>query len=103
MYNFTQTILSDQKVSLLLAKNGKVLRDGEVIKKCSIKMALAFGDKKMAKQFETLPLSHQTGARRVTKLSEHESAKTKDIVQQRKYYLLWLWTKAYMFATLVSF
>ena len=47
-------------------------------------MALAFGDKKMAKQFETVPLSHQTVARRVMKLSEHVSAKTKDIVQQCK-------------------
>ena len=51
-------------------------------------MALAFGDEKMAKQFETVPLSHQTVAKRVMKLSEHVSAKTKDIVQQCKYYSL---------------
>ena len=92
MNNFTKTTLSDQKasyeVSLILLKNGKAFRDGEIIKECSIKMALAFGDEKMAKQFETVPLSHQTVARRVMKLSEYMSAKTKDIVQQCKYYWL---------------
>ena len=83
MNNFTKTTLSDQKasyeISLILPKNGKAFRDGEIIKECSIKMALAFGDEKMAKQFETVPLSHQTVARKVMKLSEHVSAKTKDI------------------------
>ena len=92
MNNFTKNTLSDQKasyeVSLILVKNGKAFKDGEIIKECSIKMALAFGDEKIAKQFETVPLSHQTVARRVMKLSEHVSAKTKDIVQQCKYYLL---------------
>ena len=89
--NFTKTTLSDQKasykVSLILAKNGKAFSDGEIIKECSIKITLAFGDEKIAKQFETVPLSHQTVAR-VMKLSEHVSAKTKDIVQQCKYYSL---------------
>ena len=106
MNNFTKTTLSDQKasyeVSLILAKNGKAFRDGEIIKECSIKMALAFGDEKMAKQFETVPLSHQTDARRVMNLNEHVSEKTKGIVQQCKYYSL-LWTKALMFAKLASF
>ena len=53
------------EASLILAKNGKAFRDGETIKKWAIKMALAFGDTKMAKKFETVPLSHQTVARRV--------------------------------------
>ena len=105
MNNFTKTTLSDQKasyeVSLILAKNGKAFRDGEIIKECSFKMALAFGDKKMAKQFETVPLSHQTVARRVMKLSEHVSAKTKDIVQQCKYYSLAL-DESPMFAKLAT-
>ena len=35
-----------------------------------------------------MPLSHQTVARRVIKLSEHVSAKNKDTVQQCKYYSL---------------
>ena len=51
-------------------------------------MALAFGDTKMAKQFETVPLSHQTVARRVMELNDHVSSKVKDIVQQCKYFSL---------------
>ena len=84
MTNFTKTYLSDKKacykVSLILAKNGKVFRDGETVKKCTIKMALEFGNTKMAKQFETVPLSHQTVARRVMELNDHVSSKVKDIV-----------------------
>ena len=90
--NFTKTNLSDKKacyeVSLILAKNGKAFRNGETVKKCAINMALAFGDTKMAKQFETVPLSHQTVARRVMELNDHVSSKVKDIVQQCKYFSL---------------
>ena len=61
MTNFTKTNFSDKKacyeVSLTLAKDGKAFRDGETVKKCAIKMALAFGYTKMAKEFETVPLS----------------------------------------------
>ena len=52
MTNFTKTNLSDKKASyevfLILAKNGKAFRDGDIVK-CAIKMPLAFGDTKMAK------------------------------------------------------
>ena len=106
MTNFTKTIVSDKKasyeVSLILAKTGKAFRDGETVKKCAIKMALAFGDTKMAKQFETVSLSHQTVARRVMELNDHVSSKVKDIVQQCKYFP-WPWTKASMYATQISF
>nr|XP_039265600.1 zinc finger BED domain-containing protein 5-like [Styela clava] len=92
MTNFTKTTFSDQKasyeVSLILAKNGKAFRDGEIVNECSIKMALAFDENKMAKQFETVLLSHQTVARRVMKISEHMSAKVEGIVRQCKYYSL---------------
>ena len=92
MTNFTKTTFSDQKasyeVALILAKNGKAFRDGEIVKECSMKMALAFGDKKRAKHFETVPLSHQTVARRVMEISEHVSEKVKGIVQHCKYYSL---------------
>ena len=66
MTNFTETNLSDKKAShevcLILAKNGKTFRDGKTVKKCPMKMALAFGDTEMAKKFETVPLSHLTVA-----------------------------------------
>ena len=47
-------------------------------------MALAFGDTKMAKKFETVPLTHQTVTRRVMELNDHVSSKVKEIVQQCK-------------------
>ena len=54
MANFTKTNLSDKKafyeVSLIPAKNGKVFRKRETVKKCTIKVVLAFGDTKMAKK-----------------------------------------------------
>ena len=40
-------------------------------------MTLAFGDIKMAKKVETVPLSNQTVARRVMELSDHVSLKVK--------------------------
>ena len=55
---------------------------------CSIKITLVFGDKKMAKQFKTVPLSYKTVARAVIKIKQHVSAKVKGIVQQCKDYLL---------------
>ena len=86
------TNYSDKKasyeVSSILAKNGKAYSDWETVKKCAIKMALAFGDTKMAKKFETVPLSHQTVARRVMELNDHEPSKIKVIVQQCKYFFL---------------
>ena len=106
MINFTKTNLSDKKacneVSLILAKNGKAFRDGEIVKKCAIKMALAFGDIKMAKQFETVPLSHQTVARRVMELNDRVSSKVKDIFSNANIFP-WPWTKASMYATQISF
>ena len=63
MSNFTKTNLSDKasnEVFSILTKNGKAFRDWKTAKKCAIKMVLAFGDTKIAKQFETVPFSKQT-------------------------------------------
>ena len=73
MTNFTKTDLSDQKIAsyevsgMILAKNGRAFSFyyREIVKKCSIKTALEFVDKKVAKQYETMPFSLQTAARRV--------------------------------------
>ena len=92
MTNLTKTNLSDKKasyeVSLILAKNGKVFRGLEIVKKCAIKMALAFGDTKMAKKFEAVTLSHQTVTGRVMELNDHVFSKVKVIVQRSKYFSL---------------
>ena len=84
--NSTKTDRSDKKASyeasLILAENGKAFRDGETVKKCAIKIALAFGEIKMAKKFETAPLSHQTVAGRVVEFNDYYlSSKVIIIVQ----------------------
>ena len=58
-------------VALTLAKKGKAFRDGEVVKECAIKMALAFGAKELAGNFQKVSLSQQTVARRVKDLSDN--------------------------------
>ncbi|XP_076804676.1 general transcription factor II-I repeat domain-containing protein 2-like [Clavelina lepadiformis] len=69
----TADLKASYEVALTLAKHGKAFRDGEIVKECAIKMALSFGDKKIAKKFENVSLSHQTVARRVAELSENIS------------------------------
>ena len=68
MKGFTKTNISKEKasyeVALQIAKNGKSFRDGEVIKKCAIKMALAFGNEQIARDFESVACSHQTVSRK---------------------------------------
>ncbi len=51
-------------VSLVLAKAKNVLSESEIVK-CAIEMAKAFGDEKMAKNFESVSLSRRTVARRI--------------------------------------
>ena len=58
-------------VAPTLAKKGKAFRDGEVVKECAIKMALAFGAKELAGKFQKVSLSQQTVARRVKDLSDN--------------------------------
>uniref|UniRef100_A0A3P8RML6 HAT C-terminal dimerisation domain-containing protein n=1 Tax=Amphiprion percula TaxID=161767 RepID=A0A3P8RML6_AMPPE len=63
-------------VILELAKAKKPLSDGEMVKWCAIEMAKSFGDDSMAKNFETVSLSHHT--------------KLKDIMNDCKYFSLML-------------
>jgi len=76
------------EVALMLAKHGKAFRDGEIIEECAIKMALTFGDKKLAKNFENVSLSHQTVARRVAELGYNMTLQLKEVVQQCRYFSL---------------
>ena len=62
----------------------KAFRDGEVRNE----VVLAFGDTTMAKEFEPVPLSNQTVAKRVMELNDHVFSKGKVIVQQCKYFSL---------------
>jgi len=65
-----------------------VFRDGELIQRCAIKMANAFGNKEMASKFETVSLSHQTVSRRVNEMSDDVSRMLRNIIQNCKYYSL---------------
>ena len=53
-----------------------------------MKMAQVFGEEKVAKKFESVSLSHQTVARRVTELNQHVSMKLKNIMKHCKYFSL---------------
>ena len=64
----------------------KQFREGELIKACTIKMARAFGEKKVAKKFKTVSLFHQTIARRVADSSQHVSCKLKTHVSKYSYF-----------------
>ena len=75
-------------VALTLAKKGKAFRDGEVVKECASKMALAFGAKELAGKFQKVSLSHQTVARRVEDLSDNVKLQLQTNVKNCKYFSL---------------
>jgi hypothetical protein len=50
-------------------KHEKSSRDGELIKRCAIKMANAFSDSKIAEKFKTVSQSHHTVSRRVSEVA----------------------------------
>ena len=56
----TFVLKASYEVCLELAKSKKWFTDGELIKRCAVKMESLFGDNKMAKNFETVFWSHQT-------------------------------------------
>ena len=92
LYNFgkaqTASLTASYEVAMMLMKNRKSFRDGDLIKQCAVKMAQAFGEEKVTRKCESVSLSHQTVARRVTDLNEHVSLKLKDIMKHCKYFSL---------------
>jgi hypothetical protein len=54
-------------------KHKKPFRDGELIKRCAIKIANAFGDSKIAETFKTVSLSYQTLSIRVSEMADNVS------------------------------
>ena len=50
------------KVAFLLPKEMESFREGKLVKACAIKMAEAYGEKKVAERFKRVSLSHQTVA-----------------------------------------
>ena len=76
----TTSTVASYEIALMLLKKSKSFRDGELVKQCAIKMAHVFGEDKVARKFETVSLSHQTIARRVSDLGKRVSSKLKSIV-----------------------
>ena len=75
-------------VSLELAKAKKPLSDGEMVKRCAVEMAKAFGDDNMAKNFETVSLSRRTVTRRIFDIQNHVEGKLREIMNDCKYFSL---------------
>lgn len=63
-------------VSLELAKTMKPLSDGEMVKRCAVEMAKAFGDATMAK---TVSLSHHIVTQRIFNIQNHVGGKLKQV------------------------
>uniref|UniRef100_A0A3B1INU1 DUF4371 domain-containing protein n=1 Tax=Astyanax mexicanus TaxID=7994 RepID=A0A3B1INU1_ASTMX len=70
-------ITASYDVALELARAKKPLSDGEVVKRCAVKMAKAFGDNNIAKNFETVSLSRRTVTRRIFDIHGHVHVKMK--------------------------
>lgn len=84
----TAGLKASYEVCLELAKSKKSFRDGELIKRCAVKMASSFGDCKMAKHFETVPLSHQTVSRRISDMAGDVLDSLKGIIEKCEFYSL---------------
>ena len=81
-------LTASYNVALTLVKKGKAFWDGEVVKECAIKMALAFSAKELAGKFQKVSLSHQTVARRVKDLSNNLKLQLRTNVKNCKYFSL---------------
>uniref|UniRef100_A0A3B1JTT5 SPIN-DOC-like zinc-finger domain-containing protein n=1 Tax=Astyanax mexicanus TaxID=7994 RepID=A0A3B1JTT5_ASTMX len=81
-------ITASYDVALELARAKKPLSDGEVVKRCAVKMAKAFGDNNIAKNFETVSLSRRTVTRRIFDIHGHVHVKMKQVMQDCQYFSL---------------
>ena len=80
--------MASYEIALMLFKESKSFMDGKLVKQCAIKMAHVFGEDRVARKFETVSLSHQTIARRISDLGKHISSKLKSIVENCMYFSL---------------
>ena len=77
----TKNAVVSYEITLMLLKKSKSFRNGELVTQCAIKMVHVFGEGKVARKFETVSLSHQAIARRVSDLGKHIPSKLKSIVE----------------------
>ncbi|XP_073460802.1 general transcription factor II-I repeat domain-containing protein 2B-like [Aquarana catesbeiana] len=69
-----------------IVKRKKAFSDGAFIKECAVKMARAFGNEEMAKSFESVSLSHQTVARRISVMDQYITQKVHEAVKNCTYF-----------------
>ena len=70
-------ITASYDVALKLARAKNPLSDGEVVKRCAVKMAKAFGENITAKNFESVLLSQCTVTCRIFDIHDHINIKMK--------------------------
>ena len=80
--------MASYEIALMLLKKSKSFRDGELVKQRAMQIAHVFGEDKVARKFETVSLTHQTIARRISDLGKHVSSKLKSIVENCVYFSL---------------
>ncbi|XP_069596686.1 general transcription factor II-I repeat domain-containing protein 2B-like [Ranitomeya imitator] len=69
-----------------IVKRKKAFSDGAFIKECAVKMARAFGSEEMAKCFESVSLSHQTVARRISVMDQYVTQKVHEAIKNCTYF-----------------
>ncbi len=82
------SVKASYAVSLVLAKAKKTLSEGEIVKQCAIEMAKAFGDEKMAKNFESVSLSRRTVTRRISDIQCQIQERLKHTINNCRYFSL---------------
>lgn len=80
------SLQASYEVCAIMAKHQMPFRSGELIKRCAIKMANSFGDEKVAKNFETVSLSHQTVSRRILEINEQLDTQLRKEITKSEYF-----------------
>ncbi|XP_063294419.1 general transcription factor II-I repeat domain-containing protein 2B-like isoform X2 [Pelobates fuscus] len=69
-----------------IVKRKRAFSDGPFVKACAIKMARAFGNEDLAKHFESVSLSHQTVARRISVMDQYVNRKVHNVITDCAYF-----------------
>ncbi|CAH2326306.1 general transcription factor II-I repeat domain-containing 2-like [Pelobates cultripes] len=69
-----------------IVKRKRAFSDGPFVKACAIKMARAFGNEDLAKHFESVSLSHQTVARRISVMDQYVNRKVHNVITNCAYF-----------------
>ncbi|XP_076276655.1 general transcription factor II-I repeat domain-containing protein 2-like isoform X2 [Lasioglossum baleicum] len=85
-----QSVAASYAVALEIARAKKSFSDGELIKRCAIEMAKAFGNKTAMESFKKVSLSRQTISRRVSEINGHLENKLKILLDECRYFSLYL-------------